>query len=150
MRRHTWMLMFAVLLSACATTATLPGGQKSACVPSGMPPFETWQYVAGRVGAIATESGETVRVVDSRWTVAGRRIQAMMTAEGVLVMVDPDPDNPSTPFWLDTGMAVATARGVILKANGTPACQWVQQKSYASGSGERDVAPDQGGGIQRI
>ena len=75
MKRHTWMLMLAVLLSACATTAKLPGGQKTVCVPPGMPPFETWQCLAGRVGPIATDAGEFVRVVDSRWTVAGRRVQ---------------------------------------------------------------------------
>lgn len=150
MKRHTWMLMLAVLLSACATAATLPGGQKSVCVPPGMPPLQDWTYVAGRVGPLVNDAGDTVRVVEAMWTVRGQSVKAAMTSDGALLVVDPDPNNPSTPFWIDTGLVTAGARGIVLKANGKPSCQWVQQKSYASGSGERDVAPDQGGGIQRI
>lgn len=119
------------LLAGCA--AVSPGAQPDAaprpdllpgrtapCVPPGFPPVAEWQKGPAEPAVLITEVETPQLGVRALYRIGDQRVLAYWVG-GALAALDPAPDDPDEPLWIDPGMT--TPQGA-LRAVPAPTCRW--------------------------
>jgi hypothetical protein len=138
------LVLFAVLmLAACATQPASPSydtmlkASSAPCLPPGMTAdFLYWPVVGAVSGALSTESGRMVRVIQIRYQ-RGADAVVLVWAGPSLVAIDPHPDDASSPFWANAQFTFDRGANTPLGMRDTPGltCDW---KKAGGGTGGAD------------
>lgn len=121
-----WGLCLAGVLSAgrlaAAPTASpdAPKAEERICVPPGLPPFSTWRGGPAAPFIVEDELSRPVLVIQRDYEASGQRISTFW-AGGLLVTIDPNPQDASEPGWHDRG---ALRPDMRLRMEPKSTCDW--------------------------
>lgn len=124
-------LILATVLAVAAVAPSeapkLPGGQAAICVPPGLPPVAEWRPLQAAPIVISTVVGRLLVGVSAAYQLpSGRRVLAHWL-EGEILTIDPAPDDPAVPLWVNLNRAEVEGPSVsILDVRRGPGCRWGQ------------------------
>ena len=123
--RRVFGLALLLALAGCAAPMTRsvsppPPGAGPVCVPPGMPALADWVFVSADLVPMADAEHRMLAGILGRYVAGGAQIRVWW-AHGALAAVDPAPEDPSAPLWIDEGLVGA---GLTLLPEGRPLCRW--------------------------
>lgn len=117
----TRWLLIAWLLPTVALTGP-------PCVPPELPAYATWHLQVAQPIALLDEDGRPVLVLSTVY--ADPRITALWVGD-LLGLVDPNPDDPAAPAWIDPGVfrpGLAARRDPVLRPPPRQqTCRWQRE-----------------------
>ena len=116
------LLILALLASAgCAARQTaIMAESGEPCVPSGVAPISTWENPKVEHRLLIGEDGQPIRGAKVRYDTPNGALMVVWV-RGLVVAVDPAPDDPAAPMLYDDGLA--TSGGNII-VDGVQSCRW--------------------------
>ena len=119
-------VFIAALLMGITGCATAPAKESSAfdCAPKGYERLDGWELRDQRTGiATATDTGAPLRVTSLGFS-RGQEILVLTFVGNALVLVDPDPDDPTVPVLGNINYITADNKLRTEPLNGP--CEWRQ------------------------